>query len=43
MIDLYTWKTPHGRKVSVMMLEADWQKVADRVIGWMRAGELDRI
>ncbi len=27
----------------LMMLEADWQKVADRIIGWMRAGELDRI
>jgi pimeloyl-ACP methyl ester carboxylesterase len=26
----------------VMMLEADWQKVADRIIEWVRAGELDR-
>ena len=26
----------------LMMLEADWQKVADRIIGWMRAGGLDR-
>jgi non-heme chloroperoxidase len=26
----------------VMMLEADWQKVADRIIEWMRAGGLDR-
>jgi len=26
-----------------MMLEADWQKVADRIIEWMRSGELDRI
>ena len=26
----------------LMMLEADWQKVADRIIEWMRAGELDR-
>lgn len=26
----------------VMMLEADWQKVADRIIEWMRAGKLDR-
>ena len=26
----------------VMMLESDWQKVADRIIEWMRASELDR-
>jgi len=26
----------------LMMLEADWQKVADRIIEWMRAGKLDR-
>jgi len=26
----------------VMMLEADWQKVADRIIEWMRAGGFDR-
>ena len=26
----------------VMMLEAYWQKVADRIIEWVRAGELDR-
>ena len=26
----------------LMMLEADWQKVADRIIEWVRAGELDR-
>jgi pimeloyl-ACP methyl ester carboxylesterase len=26
----------------VMMLEAGWQKVADRIIEWMRAGKLDR-
>jgi len=27
----------------VMMLEADWQKVADRIIEWMRTCELDRV
>ena len=27
----------------VMMLEAEWQKVADRIIEWLRAGKLDRI
>jgi pimeloyl-ACP methyl ester carboxylesterase len=26
----------------VMMLEADWQKVADCIIEWIRAGKLDR-
>ena len=26
----------------VMMLEADWQNVADRIIEWLRAGNLDR-
>jgi non-heme chloroperoxidase len=26
----------------VMMLEADWQKVADRIIAWLRVGKLDR-
>ena len=26
----------------LMMLEADWQKVADRIIEWLRAGGLDR-
>ncbi len=26
----------------VMMLEDDWQKVADRIIEWPRSGELDR-
>lgn len=26
----------------LMMLEADWQKVADRIIEWLRALELDR-
>ena len=26
----------------VMMLETGWQKVADRIIEWLRAGELDR-
>ncbi len=26
----------------MMMLEAGWQKVADRIIGWLRAEELDR-
>ena len=26
----------------VMMLEAEWQKVADRIIEWLRAGKLDR-
>ena len=26
----------------VMMLEADWQKVADRIIAWMSAGKLDQ-
>ena len=26
----------------VMMLESDWQKVADRIIEWIRAGKLDR-
>lgn len=26
----------------LMMLEADWQKVADRIITWLRAEELDR-
>jgi pimeloyl-ACP methyl ester carboxylesterase len=26
----------------VMMLEAEWQKVADRIIEWVRAGGLDR-
>ena len=26
----------------VMMLEAGWQKVADRIIKWLRAGKLDR-
>ena len=25
----------------VMMLESDWQKVADRIIEWVRAGEFD--
>jgi len=25
----------------LMMLEADWQKVADRIIEWLRAGKLD--
>jgi len=27
----------------VMMLEAGWQNVADRIIEWVRAGELDRV
>lgn len=27
----------------VMMLEAGWQKVADRIIEWVRARELDRV
>jgi pimeloyl-ACP methyl ester carboxylesterase len=26
----------------LMMLEAGWQKVADRIIEWMKAGKLDR-
>jgi len=26
----------------VMMLETEWQKVADRIIAWIRAGKLDR-
>ncbi len=26
----------------VMMLEAEWQKVADRIIAWIKAGGLDR-
>jgi len=26
----------------VMMLEAGWQKVADRIIEWVRAGERGR-
>ena len=26
----------------VMMLEADWQKVADRIIAWLRANKLDQ-
>ncbi len=26
----------------LMMLEADWQKVADRIIAWMKAGGLDK-
>ena len=27
----------------LMMLETEWQKVADRVIEWMRTGKLDRV
>jgi pimeloyl-ACP methyl ester carboxylesterase len=27
----------------LMMLEAGWQQVADRIIAWMRAGQLDRV
>jgi non-heme chloroperoxidase len=27
----------------LMMLEAGWQQVADRIITWMRAGQLDRV
>jgi non-heme chloroperoxidase len=27
----------------LMMLEAEWQKVADRIIGWMKAGGLDKV
>jgi len=27
----------------VMMLEAEWQKVADRIIEWLQAGQLDRV
>jgi len=27
----------------VMILEAGWQEVADRIIAWLRANKLDRI
>ena len=27
----------------LMMLEVGWQQVADRIIAWMRAGQLDRV